>query len=216
LIGGDLLSLYVHRHHDYRSLGASGAVSGVIFAHIFLFPGGSIMPGIFLPIPIPSWLFAILFLVGSFYGMQRRSTNVGHDAHLGGALVGLFTATAFHPRIIQASPWLFGTISVGTALLFVYMARNPLFLPMSRLDFTRTPSSGRFSLRPILDFSRWRKWRGPVEAARPDRRVDALLQKISDKGINSLTAEERKLLDEYSVKSRRRAVRRDPKMGFPI
>ncbi len=56
LIGGDLLSLYIHRHHpDYRSAGASGAVCGVIFASIALFPGMEI--GLFpLPISFSAWL----------------------------------------------------------------------------------------------------------------------------------------------------------------
>src|SRR5215470_9528213 len=67
VIGGDLLSLYIHRLHDYRSYGASGGVCGLIFAYILISPGGSIlMP--FVPVGIPGWLYAIGFILGSFYG----------------------------------------------------------------------------------------------------------------------------------------------------
>jgi membrane associated rhomboid family serine protease len=57
LVGGHLLALYIHRNHgDYRSAGASGAVCGVMFAAIALFPGFGI--GLFiLPFSLPGWLY---------------------------------------------------------------------------------------------------------------------------------------------------------------
>jgi membrane associated rhomboid family serine protease len=220
MVGGNLLALYVHRSHDYRALGASGGVAGIILAYIFLFPGGSIRM-YFLPIGIPSWLYAVAFLLASFYGMQRRLTNVGHDAHLGGALVGLFTATALHPQVIRYSPRLFVAISVGTALLFIYLARNPLFLPLEGFNFAksspRPPRQGwRASLQRLFHFTRRKGPAAPLTFNRPDRRVDAILQKISAHGIDSLTEEERKLMDEVSDKYRRRAARDKPRSGFPF
>jgi membrane associated rhomboid family serine protease len=213
MVGGDLLALYLHRFHDYRALGASGGVSGIILAHIFLFPGGKIGM-MFAPIGIPSWLYAVAFLLASFYGMQRQMTNVGHDAHLGGALVGMFTAAALHPLVIRHSPRLFAAISVGTALLFIYVARNPLFLPLDGLDFTKKesrPTRKRFFL-----FPRRKSQAPPTTFSRPDRRVDAILQKISAQGLHSLSEEERKLMDEVSDKYRRRAAREKPNSGFPF
>jgi uncharacterized membrane protein YhaH (DUF805 family) len=220
IVGGSLLALYVHRFHDYRALGASGGVSGILLAHIFLFPGGSINM-MFVPINIPSWLYAVAFLLASFYGMQRQMTNVGHDAHLGGALVGLFTATALHPNVIRYSPRLFATISVGTALLFLYMARNPLFLPLDGLDFAkrdgRPPRQPwRVALQRLFHFPRSKSQAPPATFSRPDRRVDAILQKISAQGLHSLTEEERKLMDQVSDKYRRRAEREKPSSGFPF
>ncbi|MGD0812512.1 MAG: rhomboid family intramembrane serine protease [Verrucomicrobiota bacterium] len=106
LIGGDLLSLVVHRYHDYRAYGASGGVCGIIYAFIFLFPGSAINI-VFIPVHIPSWLYAIGFLAGSFYGMKTHMGNVGHDAHLGGALVGMFTAALLYPEMVRYSPKLF-------------------------------------------------------------------------------------------------------------
>jgi len=75
VIGGGLLSLYVHRHHAYRAYGASGGVCGIIFAYILLFPGAGIYQ---FPVPfaIPAWLYAIGFLTLSFFGMA--SNNKGN------------------------------------------------------------------------------------------------------------------------------------------
>src|SRR6266853_425696 len=55
IVGGSLLSLYVHRHHDYRAYGASGGVCGILFAHILIFPGSS-FPAYPIPIWVPGWL----------------------------------------------------------------------------------------------------------------------------------------------------------------
>src|SRR5438309_1897080 len=86
IIGGNLLSLYVHRRHEYRAYGASGGVCGIIFAHILMFPGGGISMYL-IPIGIPGWPYALGFMFISFYGMKGHNRgNMGHDAHLGGAL----------------------------------------------------------------------------------------------------------------------------------
>jgi membrane associated rhomboid family serine protease len=218
IIGGGLLALYVHRYHDYRALGASGGVAGIIFASILLFPGGSINL-YFLPIGIPSWLFAIVYLAGSFYAMQRGLSNVGHDAHLGGALVGLYAAAAFHPSAIRYHPWWFAGISVGTVLLFIYMARNPLFLPLEGVDFTKTrarPARWPKRFSSIFHFTRRKSPAASGPFSRPERQIDAILRKISQSGFDSLTKEEKEMLKETSDKYRRRAVREDPKSGFPL
>jgi membrane associated rhomboid family serine protease len=99
-IGGDILALILHRKNmHYRSVGASGAICGIIFASIFLLPGGSVI--VFpIPIPIPSWLFAILFILATIYGIGRGASDIGHEAHLGGALSGLIIAILIRPDIL--------------------------------------------------------------------------------------------------------------------
>jgi membrane associated rhomboid family serine protease len=219
ILGGSLLALYVHRYHDYRALGASGGVAGIIFAHILLFPGGSI--NLYFVFGVPAWLFAIVYLAGSFYAMQRGMTNVGHDAHLGGALVGLFTAAAFHPSAIRYNPWWFGGITAATVLLFIYMARNPLFLPMEGLDFAKAKlrparRPNRFSIRHIFNFARRQSPTAAGPSGPPERQIDALLRKISESGFDSLTKEEKETLNEVSNKYRRREARQNPRSGFPL
>ena len=87
IVGGSTLALVFHRQHQYRALGASGGVAGIVFAAIFLLPGGRIRM-FFPPLVLPAWLYALFFVGASFYGIRSRTGNIGHDAHLGGALVG--------------------------------------------------------------------------------------------------------------------------------
>jgi len=125
MLGGNLVSLYLHRNHEYRALGASGGVCGIIFASIFLLPGGSVYL-FFVPIPIPSWLFAIVFVAISMYGARTQLGNIGHDAHLGGALVGLFTTTLLCPAIVRESPVLYVSIIALTITLMIVFRQLPL------------------------------------------------------------------------------------------
>lgn len=78
-----------HRNEpNYASLGASGAILGVLFASIVYFPRQSlyILP---LPVPIPAPLFAVGYLIFSWYSSRVNRGNVNHDAHIFGALTGL-------------------------------------------------------------------------------------------------------------------------------
>lgn len=78
----------------YRALGASGAVSAVIFAGIILDPELSLIFFI-IPIPIPGYIFGILFLAVSVYLAKKGGDNIGHGAHFTGAIYGLvFTIIA--------------------------------------------------------------------------------------------------------------------------
>lgn len=76
---------------NYASLGASGAILAVLFAHILYFPNSTIL--LFFALPIPSPLFAIGYLVYSVWASKHARDNINHDAHLDGALTGvLFVA----------------------------------------------------------------------------------------------------------------------------
>ena len=101
MVAGNLLALAIHRHHaDYTAVGASGAVSGVIFAGIALFP--HLKVGLFfLPIGIPGWLFGALFMAVTLYAIKARKDNIGHEAHLGGAIAGMVTVIIMHPDSLR-------------------------------------------------------------------------------------------------------------------
>jgi membrane associated rhomboid family serine protease len=81
---------------NYASLGASGAISAVLFASIIYFPTQSlfIIP---IPVPIPAPLFAVGYLAYSWYASRNQIGRVNHDAHLGGAVVGLLYVAVFDP-----------------------------------------------------------------------------------------------------------------------
>ena len=75
-------------NYHYRSLGASGAVSAVIFAGLMLAPETEVFI-FFIPIPIPGFIFAPLYLIISAYLERRGGDNINHSAHIWGALYGL-------------------------------------------------------------------------------------------------------------------------------
>ncbi|MDQ8198326.1 rhomboid family intramembrane serine protease [Pelagicoccus enzymogenes] len=122
VMGGSLLSLFLHRHHQYAALGASGGVSGIIFSTIFLVPGTGVSL-FFIPIAIPGNAFALIYLLGSFWGLRKKVGNIGHDAHFGGAIVGLVFAFAIQPSFCLADPFYFwGSVCVSLfclAILFL-------------------------------------------------------------------------------------------------
>ena len=89
LVVSDLGTWYKHRNDPgYASLGASGAISAVLFASIVYFPWQKlfIIP---IPVPIPAPLFAIGYVAYSWYSARQARGRINHDAHLGGALAGL-------------------------------------------------------------------------------------------------------------------------------
>ncbi len=83
----------------YRSLGASGAIAAVLFATIIFDPWQTLMLNFF--IPIPALLFAVGYIVYSSYMSKRGMDNIGHDAHLYGAVYGLLFPVVFKPQLIS-------------------------------------------------------------------------------------------------------------------
>jgi membrane associated rhomboid family serine protease len=89
LVVSDAGTYFKHRNDpDYASLGASGAISAVLFASIVYFPWQKlfIIP---IPVPIPAPIFAIGYVAYSWYSARHARGRINHDAHLGGALLGL-------------------------------------------------------------------------------------------------------------------------------
>lgn len=99
LILGSLLSLYFHQdEYHYSAVGASGAVTGILYSAILLDPSMSLYL-FFIPIPIPAYVFGIGYMLYSIYGMKKRVGNIGHDAHFGGAIAGLVVTLVFVPSL---------------------------------------------------------------------------------------------------------------------
>jgi membrane associated rhomboid family serine protease len=125
IIGGGILALLLHWNEDYHALGASGGVCGIIFACIFLLPGTSVRI-FFIPFSIPAHIYAVLFMLVSFYGIRVQRGNIGHDAHLGGAIIGLVTTTILKPSIVPANPVLYPAIMLLATLLFAFLYIKPV------------------------------------------------------------------------------------------
>ena len=92
ILGGLFATLIPYmRNQDnpnYRSLGASGAVSAVIFAAIIWNPTME-LGLLFIPIPIPAYIFGPLYLAFEYWADRRGNTGIAHDAHIGGAIFGI-------------------------------------------------------------------------------------------------------------------------------
>ena len=100
LILSDLPTVYKHKdNYGYYSLGASGAVSAVIFSFILYYPMSMmmIMP---LPFHIPAIIYGVLYLVYCNYASKHARDNVNHDAHFFGAITGLFITIVLNYHVI--------------------------------------------------------------------------------------------------------------------
>ncbi len=119
LLIGNLLSYYFHKdEYQYSAIGASGAVTGVLYSAILFYPEMSLYM-FFIPIPIPAWVFGIMYLLYSIYGMKKQLGNIGHDAHFGGAIAGYVLSIVFAPYLLNAHLWIVLLLAIPLILLFV-------------------------------------------------------------------------------------------------
>ncbi|GGE59226.1 membrane associated rhomboid family serine protease [Pedobacter psychrotolerans] len=101
LVLSDLPTVFKHKDDfHYNSLGASGAISAVLFSYILFNPMSKIYI-MFIPIGIPAVIFGGLYLVYCMYASKNSRDNINHDAHFFGALTGLIFTVIFVPNIIQ-------------------------------------------------------------------------------------------------------------------
>ena len=97
----DVPTVYKHKNDEwYHSLGASGAVSAVIFSAILFNPLMSMM---ILPLPfgIPAVVFGVIYLFYCNYASKHSQDNINHDAHLFGAISGLFITIVLNPHVVN-------------------------------------------------------------------------------------------------------------------
>lgn len=100
IIAGDLPSLLRHKNNPaYASIGASGAVSAVVFIFILLYPWEMLyLYGI---IPIPAIIGGIAFLIYSSWASRNRNDRVDHMAHFYGAIFGIVFMIAVKPSVLE-------------------------------------------------------------------------------------------------------------------
>lgn len=189
LFGGDLLALFIHRNHPaYRAVGASGAVSGIIFAAIAIFPG--IQVSIFLiPIGIPGWIFGACYVLYSMYGIRSSVGNIGHEAHLGGALVGLLTAIALVPAVLTENTLPVVLIGLLCIVFLFLVTMRPDVLNLGGVAGTRKQSN-------LTQDDRYNARKEEEQGE-----IDAILDKVRKYGADSLTPQEKQKLVSWKDKS---------------
>lgn len=187
LIAGSLLALYVHRNHgDYRAIGASGAVSGVILAYIVLYPDATMLSQIFRPNGIPVWVVGAIYMIISIFGIKYQKDNIGHEAHLGGAIAGVLLVAALNPVVALDHWWVVLLLVVPTLIFLILIIRNPRVLMIDnywgeevhRLKNTRLTGKRQLSRREKSE------------------ELDRLLDKIATQGFDSLSRKEKRRLEE--------------------
>ncbi|WP_298548985.1 rhomboid family intramembrane serine protease [uncultured Aquimarina sp.] len=122
LLLGNLFSLFFHKdEYHYSAVGASGAVSGVLYSSILIFPEKKLYFA-FLPFEnfgIKGYLFGVAYLLYSIYGMKSKTGNIGHDAHFGGAVGGYIITLIFAPFLFKENLLMIGLLAIPIIILFV-------------------------------------------------------------------------------------------------
>jgi membrane associated rhomboid family serine protease len=189
LVGGNLLALRIHRGDSaYSVVGASGAICSVLFASIAIFPGQMI--SFFGLFALPSWLYGLLFTAFSIYGIRSRQNNVGHESHLGGALVGMLLVLLLHPRAFLENYIPILILTVPTILFIYFILTRPHALLVDNLFFKENKYN--YSIDHLYN----------AERNKRQQEIDRILEKIHRKGMNSLTKKEKETLRENSQKNK--------------
>ncbi len=207
MLGGNLLALYIHRNHgDYHAVGASGGVNGLIYALIVLAPSIQIWF-------IPGVVFGLIYIAYSIYGIKSQSDNIGHEAHLGGAIAGIMMAVLIRPEVLSTHAWVVAVLLLPTAIFLYLVVTRPAFLmiptsyslgrPRFRSQTKRSKRSAPTSKKKesvsvskgkIIPFN-------PPHSKAPlskEDELNQLLDKVQEIGYDQLSRQERERLEELS------------------
>ncbi|MEN2401275.1 rhomboid family intramembrane serine protease [Flavobacterium sp. MC2016-06] len=117
LIFGSLLTMVFHKNdYSYRAVGASGAVTGILYSAILLQPDKDI--GLYGIIWIPGYIFGVLYLLYSIYGMKAKNDNIGHTAHFGGAIGGYLITLIKDPSLFVDNTVFVVALAIPIVILF--------------------------------------------------------------------------------------------------
>lgn len=182
LLAGNLLALFIQRNNDgYRAVGASGAVSGIVYSSVLLMPNNQLMLIIFPIMSFPAWIFGILYILYTIFGIQKQSGNIGHEAHLGGAVGGLLITLAFFPSILVNSPLIVTGLLLPTVIFLYILVKHPEWLV--RASIKKSTHHDGPSPR---DTENWERGE-----------MNRILDKVNRFGLDSLTESEKRFLERF-------------------
>ena len=101
---------------NYSAVGASGAVMGIVYSAILLNPEMTLF---FFVLPMPGYLFGLGYLFYSIYSMKKVNDNIGHEAHLGGAIAGFFSTIIISPAVVFTN--LFTVLILLIPIVYFYI-----------------------------------------------------------------------------------------------
>jgi len=103
LLMGNGLAYYYHKRNPYyTAVGASGAIMGIVYSSILMFPDMKLAI-IFFPIPFPAYVFGVGYLIYTLFGIKSQNDGIGHTAHFGGAIGGIICTLVFAPFVFEKS-----------------------------------------------------------------------------------------------------------------
>ena len=197
-LGGNLIALYTYRSDlsgQCDAVGAAGGVSGLLFASVALFPSLTVMVPI-VEIALPVWPLAITFLAVSIFTLRPYSGTMIHDAHLGGAIVGLLLTPLVAPEILQNTLWMAIGILTPTVILFYALVKAPeniavktFSLPNGALRSWETDEVSDMGHHALAYLTL-------------EDEMNALLDKINQHGYQNLSYYERERLQSISQRKR--------------
>jgi membrane associated rhomboid family serine protease len=117
LIFGNWLTYRFNSNNiNYSAVGASGAVMGIVYSAILLNPEMTLF---FFILPMPGYLFGLGYLFYSIYSMKKVNDNIGHEAHLGGAIAGFFSTIFILPAVVLTN--LFTVLILLVPIIYFYI-----------------------------------------------------------------------------------------------
>ncbi|MAI92816.1 MAG: rhomboid family intramembrane serine protease [Flavobacteriaceae bacterium] len=117
LIFGNWLTYRFNSNNiNYSAVGASGAVMGIVYSAILLNPDMTLF---FFVLPMPGYLFGLGYLFYSIYSMKKVNDNIGHEAHLGGAIAGFFSTIFILPAVVLTN--LFTVLILLVPIIYFYI-----------------------------------------------------------------------------------------------
>lgn len=103
LLMGNGLAYYYHKKNPYyTAVGASGAIIGIVYSSILMFPEME-LAFIFFPVPMPAYIFGVGYLIYTLFGIKSQNDGIGHTAHFGGAIGGIICTLVFDPYVFEKS-----------------------------------------------------------------------------------------------------------------
>lgn len=124
LLMGNGLAYYYHKKNPYyTAVGASGAIMGIVYSSILMFPEME-LAFIFFPVPMPAYVFGVGYLIYTLFGIKSQNDGIGHTAHFGGAIGGIICTLVFDPIVFEKSFYTLVLMVVITLIAGYFLFRQ--------------------------------------------------------------------------------------------
>lgn len=177
--------MYLHRNHgNYSAIGASGSVSGIIYSTIIFYPG------LLIYFIIPGWLFGIVYILYTIFGIRKQTGNIGHDAHLGGAIGGLLITVLYFFNQYEFNYFIVGGMLIPTIIFLYLIAYHPEWILAGKIDWRNNPLTKRKDKNSSNSDNK--------KSLSREAELNHLLDKVNRIGYENLSDAEKRRLDQLS------------------